>query len=113
MLVLLAVSMAAISLALVLASLVRTQAQAAAVGPAVNILMAAIGGVMVPKFVMPEVMQRLAEFSPMDWGLEGMLAVLLRGGDIAGVLLPTAKLMGFSAVMIVIAVFLFPRHDNR
>ncbi|MBI5428913.1 MAG: ABC transporter permease [Nitrosomonadales bacterium] len=109
LLVLLGVSMAAIGLALALASLVRTQAQAATIGPVVNILMAAIGGVMVPKFVMPDVMQRIAEFSPMNWGLEGMLAVLLRGSDIGGVLLPAAKLMGFAALMIVIAVLLFRR----
>lgn len=109
LLVLLGVSMAAIGLALALASLVRTQAQAATLGPVVNILMAAIGGVMVPKFVMPDVMQRIAEFSPMNWGLEGMLAVLLRGSDIGGVLLPSAKLMGFAALMVVIAVLLFRR----
>lgn len=112
MLVLLAVSMAAIGLALALASLVRTHAQASAVGPTVNILMAAIGGVMVPKFVMPEAMQRLAEFSPMNWGLEGMLAVLLRGSDMVGVLLPTAKLMGFATLMIIIAVLFFRRRAN-
>ncbi|MDH4234865.1 MAG: ABC transporter permease [Gallionella sp.] len=109
LLVLLAVSMAAIGLALALASLVRTHAQASAVGPTINILMAAIGGVMVPKFVMPDFMQRLAEFSPMNWGLEGMLAVLLRGSDLAGVLQPTAKLMGFATVMIIIAVLFFRR----
>jgi ABC-2 type transport system permease protein len=112
MLVLLAVSMAAIGLALALASLVRTHAQASALGPTVNILMAAIGGVMVPKFVMPEFMQRFAEFSPMNWGLEGLLAVLLRGSDMAGVLLPTAKLMGFATLMIIIAVVLFRRRGN-
>ena len=111
-LVLLAVSMAAIGLALALASLVRTHAQASALGPTINILMAAIGGVMVPKFVMPEVMQHLAEFSPMNWGLEGLLAVLLRGSDMTGVLLPTAKLMGFATLMIIIAVVFFRRRGN-
>lgn len=109
LLVLLAVSMAAISLALVLASLVRTQAQGSILGPIVNILMAAIGGVMVPKFVMPDFMQKLAEFSPMNWGLEGMLAVLLRGSDWTGVLWPTAKLVGFAVLMIIIAVLFFRR----
>jgi len=112
LLVLLAVSMSAIGLALALASLVRTQAQAATIGPVVNILMAAIGGVMVPKFVMPEAMQRVAELSPMNWGLEGMLAVLLRGSDIGGVLLSSAKLMGFAALMVVFAVLLFRRRMN-
>jgi ABC-2 type transport system permease protein len=112
LLVLLAVSMSAIGLALALASLVRTQAQASALGPVVNILMAAIGGVMVPKFVMPDAMQRIAEFSPMNWGLEGMLAVLLRGSDMNGVLLPSAKLMGFATLMVVIAVLLFRRRQG-
>ncbi len=112
LLVLLAVSTAAIGLALALASIVRTHAQASAVGPIINILMAAIGGVMVPKFIMPEFMQRLAEFSPMSWGLDGMLAVLLRGSDVAGVLLPTAKLMGFAALMVIIALLFFRRPAN-
>ena len=112
LLVLLAVSMAAISMALALACLVRTHAQASAVGPIVNVLMAAIGGVMVPKFVMPDVMQKLAEFSPMDWGLEGMLDVLLRGSDVAGVWLPVAKLAGFALAMVVVATLLFRRRVN-
>ncbi|MBI5626630.1 MAG: ABC transporter permease, partial [Nitrosomonadales bacterium] len=93
-LVLLGVSMAAISMALALASLVRTSAQAATIGPVVNILMAALGGVMVPKFVMPDFMQRISEFSPMNWGLEGMLDVMLRGSDMAGVVQPVSMLMG-------------------
>ena len=109
LLVLLAISLAAIGLALALASLVRTQAQGSVLGPIVNILMAAIGGVMVPKFVMPDFMQRLAEFSPMNWGLEGMLAVLLRGSDWTGVLLPTFKLVGFAAFMMIVAILFFRR----
>ncbi len=112
LLVLLAISLAAIGLALALASLVRTQAQGSVLGPIVNILMAAIGGVMVPKFVMPDFMQRLAEFSPMNWGLEGMLAVLLRGSDWVGVLQPTAKLVGFAAFMMIIAILFFRRRAN-
>ena len=113
LLVLLAVSLAAIGLALALASLVRTHAQAAAVGPILNVVMAAVGGVMVPKFVMPDFMQRIAELSPMNWGLEGMLAVLLRGGELAEVGLPAAKLGGFALVMFVVAALLFRRREIR
>lgn len=108
-LVLLGVSMAAISMALALASLVRTSAQAATIGPVVNILMAALGGVMVPKFVMPDFMQKISEFSPMNWGLEGMLDVMLRGSDMAGVAQPVSKLMGFAVLMFFAAVLLFSR----
>lgn len=111
LLVLAAVSLAAIGLALALASVVRTHAQATAVGPIVNIVFAAIGGVMVPKFVMPDFMQRIAELSPMNWGLEGMLAVLLRGGAIADVMPAVAKLGGFALVTFTAAALLLRRRE--
>jgi ABC-2 type transport system permease protein len=66
---------------------------------------------MVPKFVMPESMQRIAELSPMNWGLEGMLAVLLRGGALAEAGLPAAKLGGFALFMFAIAALLFRRRE--
>jgi ABC-2 type transport system permease protein len=112
LLVLLGVSMAAISMALALASLVRTSAQAATIGPVVNILMAALGGVMVPKFVMPDFMQKISEFSPMNWGLEGMLDVMLRGSDMAGVVQPVFRLMGFAVLMVLATAILFRRRVN-
>lgn len=104
-----AVSLAAVGMALALACAVRTHAQAAAIGPIANILMAAIGGIMVPKFVMPPFMQRLAELSPMNWGLEALLSVLLRGGGPMSVLPHAARLSGFALLMFVIALALFQR----
>lgn len=107
-----AVSLAAVGMALVLACAVRTHAQASAIGPLVNVLMAAIGGIMVPKFVMPDFMQRIAELSPMNWGLEALLAVLLRGGDVAAILPFALRLGGFAALMLAIAMMLFHRPDR-
>ncbi len=104
-----AVSLAAVSLSLALACLVRSHAQAATIGPMVNVLMAAAGGIMVPKFVMPGFMQRLVEISPMNWGLEALLTVLLRGGGVADALPQIGRLAVFAAVMFLIAVFLFRR----
>lgn len=104
-----AVSLAAVGMALALACAVRTPAQAFAIGPIANILMAAVGGIMVPKFVMPAFMQRMAELSPMNWGLEALLHVLLRGGGIAGMLPQALRLGGFAVVMFAIAVVLLQR----
>ena len=106
---LVALSLAAVGMALALACAIRTHAQATAVGPIVNVLMAAVGGIMVPKFVMPAFMQRIAEWSPMNWGLEALLSVLLRGGDIAASLPHVLRLGGFAAAMFVIAALLFGR----
>jgi ABC-2 type transport system permease protein len=101
-----AVSLAAVGMGLALAGAVRTHAQASAVGPIANILMAAIGGIMVPKFVMPAFMQRLAEWSPMNWGLEALLQVLMRGGDVAAVARLAWPLLVFAALMFALAVVL-------
>ena len=83
--ILFCISLAAICCALFVAALVRSQAQASIIGPMISILMAAFGGIMVPTFVMPLAMQKIAQFSPMNWALEGLLDVLLRGGDVYGI----------------------------
>ncbi|KQX33436.1 ABC transporter permease [Variovorax sp. Root434] len=107
-----AVSLAAVSLSLALACLVRSHAQAATIGPMVNVLMAAAGGIMVPKFVMPGFMQRLVEISPMNWGLEALLTVLLRGGGVADALPQIGRLAVFAVLMFLLAVFLFRRRAS-
>lgn len=104
-----AISLAAIGLSLALASAVRTHAQATTVGPVVNVLMAAAGGIMVPTFVMPPFMQRVASLSPMNWALEALLTVLLRGGNPAAVWPEVVRLVIFSAVMLMLAALLFRR----
>lgn len=108
--VLLSISAAAVSLALTIACLVRTHAQAATLGPILNVLMAALGGIMVPLFVMPEVMQHVAVWSPMNWALEGLLDVMLRGGDLTAVLPRVARLCGFSALTLSVAYLLIRRN---
>ena len=104
-----AISAAAVALSLALAGLVRTPAQAGTLGPAINVLMAAVGGIMVPTFVMPAFMRQLAAASPMNWGLEALLAVLLRGGGIQEVW-PYALRLGLLALAAALAaVLLFRR----
>lgn len=109
LLMLSAISAAAISFALAVASLVRTHAQASALGAMCNLLMAGIGGIMVPVFVMPPVMQTAARWSPMNWGLEGLLQVLLRHGDLAAVLPAVGRLSAFALLMCILASLLFRR----
>ncbi len=108
-LVLTSLSIAAIGFALLVACVVRTHAQANTLGPMLNILMAALGGVMVPTFVMPTAMQQLAAWSPMNWGLEGLLSVLVRHGDIADATPWAGRLLVFGGVSLLLASLLFAR----
>ncbi len=107
--VLLAISLASIGFALLIACLARSHAQANAFGPLCNIVMAALGGIMVPTFVMPPTMQTLAAFSPMNWGLEGLLTVLLRHGGLLEAAPWALRLGLFGVATLLIASHLFAR----
>lgn len=101
-----AVSLAAVACALLVASLSHTTQQATVIGGVGNILMAAIGGIMVPKFMMPKAMQILAEFSPMAWALDGFHTVMLRHGGLDVIAAPVFKLLAFAAVALAAAVWI-------
>lgn len=101
----LAVGMAAVSYGLLIANLVATTEQATIVTGATNLLLGAIGGVMVPRSIMPATLQRLSSFSPMAWGLEGFHDILLRGGDVRTIAPRALLLVGFALVTLVLAGF--------
>ena len=109
-----AVSLAAVCWALLIASLVRTSEQATVIGGVGNILMGAVGGIMVPQFLMPPAMRALAKASPMAWGLEGFHTVLLRHGGIGDIWPYAACLLLFAAASLLAAalahVFSVHRH---
>ncbi|MCE5264564.1 MAG: ABC transporter permease [Deltaproteobacteria bacterium] len=94
------VSFSAISLALLIASLARTTEQATTIGGVLNIILGALGGIMVPKFVMPGFMQDVARLSPMSWGLEGFLDIFLRNGNVSDVFPESFSLFVFGIVML-------------
>ena len=112
-LVVIAISAAAVGLALAIAGMVQTHAQASTLGPIVNVLMAALGGIMVPLFVMPETMQNIAAFSPMNWALEALLDVLLRGAGIDAVLPRISRLFAFSLLMLSAAYYFVVRRRGH
>jgi ABC-2 type transport system permease protein len=103
------VSFSAISMALLIASAARTTEQATTAGGVLNIIFGALGGIMVPKFVMPGFMQDLANLSPMSWGLEGFLDIFLRNGNISDVLPKSLYLFIFGVVMLTLTAILLRR----
>ncbi len=105
-------SFAALGWALLIAVSSRTTEQATLLGGAGNIILAAIGGIMVPKFIMPPAMQQVASWSPMSWGLEGLLDVLLRNGSWQDVLPEAARLTFLGVVAILLAWRIHSRSEN-
>lgn len=78
--------LAAVGFGVLLGTFAKTQEQSAPFGAVSVIILAALGGVWVPVFAMPEVMQWFAKISPMNWGLDAFYDVLLRQSDWMGLL---------------------------
>lgn len=106
-------SLAAVSYALLVAEVANTVEQATIFSGICNIIMAAIGGVMVPRFIMPPLMQDLSNISPMAWGLDGFFDILLRNGTIRDVLPETLALLAFAAVMLMLSNRVAARRHTR
>lgn len=107
-----ATSLAAIGLALLVATVATTTVQAFALGGALNLIFAALGGIMVPKMIMPAAMQNLAALSPMSWALEGFWDILLRRGAAAEALPECIALALFGLGCVTIATVLYRRQQS-
>ena len=82
-------------------------------GGGINIILAAIGGIMVPKSVMPEAMRQLAELSPMSWALDAFLTLLVGHGSLNDVAPWCARLLLFAAVAGASGLFLFHKRVQQ
>jgi ABC-2 type transport system permease protein len=91
---------------------VRSSEQATIFTGVSNLLLAVLGGVMVPRFVMPAGLQTLGMFSPMTWGLEGFLDVFLRQGGLAQVAPRAFLLFAFGTLSLGAAAYLFKRRQR-
>lgn len=92
-------SLATCGLGLLLAALARSAEQALLLGGGINIIVAALGGIMVPKSVMPAAMSQLAEVSPMSWALDAFLTLLVGQGSLADIAPYCLRLLLMAALL--------------
>lgn len=96
--------LAAIGLGLLLGTIAKTQEQSAPFGATFVVILAAVGGVWVPVFIMPKFMQVLSNISPMNWGLNAFYDVFLRNGSLLDILPEISLLLLFFILTISIAI---------
>ena len=97
--------LSAIGLGVLLGTLAKTQEQSAPLGATLTVLFAAIGGVWIPTFAMPHIMQLLSNISPMNWGLQAFYEVLLRGSSASSLLPKIGALLLFFISCILISIY--------
>lgn len=101
-----ALSIAAIGISSLIAVSAKSSEQATTIGGILNILLGAIGGVMVPKFIMPPAMQKLTEISPMSWGLDGFLDIFLKSANLNMVVNNVLMLIAFGVISLMISMLI-------
>jgi ABC-2 type transport system permease protein len=105
----LSASLAAIGYGIVIGKMAVSYQQAATFGSISVVILAAIGGVWIPVFVMPQVMQTVSRLSPLNWGLSGFYQIFVRDGNWFSVLPESAALLLFFIICTSVAII----YDRR
>jgi len=100
-LVSLSASLAACGYGVLIGSIATTHYQASSFGAISVIILAAIGGIWIPVYVMPDVMKSISVFSPLNWGINGYYDIFLRGYGLTSILVNCTKLVVFFGITLI------------
>lgn len=105
-------ALAATGYGIMLGVVARTNEQAAIVGPVSVVIAAALGGIMVPVFAMPQAMQAISRLSPLAWAHESFMALLVRKTPLAAVWGQLVLLLLFFGATLLVALIAMKRQRN-
>lgn len=105
-----AVALAATGYGLLIAVYFKTPQQALSFGSISVVILAALGGVWVPVFIMPDFMQTISPYSPLNWGLAAFNNLFLRNSETAAVLPDVARLLAFAGATLAASILI---HKSR
>ncbi|HNU86726.1 MAG TPA: ABC transporter permease [Ferruginibacter sp.] len=95
----------AVSYAIMIGVFSKTQEQSNGIGAVSIVLMAAVGGLLVPSFAMPQSFQFVMKLSPLHWCLEAYYGLFLEGGKLKDVALNILPLLGITLVIQLITLY--------
>ena len=107
MIVSLALALAANGLGLLVASLGKSEAQVEGLSVFLAITLSALGGMLVPAYIMPGAMKTLSLFTPHAWALAGYQDVIVRGLGVGEVIPETGVLLLFAGLFFTFAWWKF------
>ncbi len=101
----------AVSFAICVGVFAETQEQANGFGAVSVVLLAAVGGILVPSFAMPASFRHIMLISPLHWCLEAFYGLFLEGGKLNDVLVNILPLIGITLlIQVITAIGLKRKH---
>ncbi len=97
---------------MVLSQIGDTEQAVGSTGWAFNMIMAMLGGGMVPAMFLPGFLQTLGVISPVKWSIQAIEGAVWRGFTWYEMSLSLAILLGVGAVGITVGVMMLKRRDN-
>lgn len=92
-------------LGMLIAAVFKTDSQISGWSVLLALTLAALGGTMVPLFIMPDIMQNIALITPHAWALTGYQDILVRGLGFEHVLVNSIVLLGFGICFLLISLW--------
>jgi len=108
-LMIIATAFAVSSLGIFLAAIAKTRQQAQNLSTIIILIMSAIGGSMIPLFIMPSVLQKIALLSVNYWGIQGFYDIFWRLLPLEEILPKILILMSIGLIMTLASIQLFKK----
>ncbi len=111
LLVTISISLAASGYGILIGTIATSQEQSSIFGSISVVILAAIGGIWVPIFMMSETMIKVSKLSPLNWGLNAYYDIFLRNTSVSGIINYIIYLLLFS-LSCILAAWLYNRYKN-
>ena len=95
--------LAAIGFGLLIGALSSTYLQAAPIGSVLVVILAILGGIFVPNYMMPDLISKISFISPLRWGADAFYSIFARNAGIGMVLNQFFSLLVFFIVTLILS----------
>ena len=106
-LVVFSAALAATGLGVFIGMIFSSHKQVATFGSISVIILSALGGIMIPVYIMSKTMIKISKYSPLEWGLNAFNDIFLHNGGFISVYLDVVKLLLFSIFSFIVCFILY------
>jgi len=107
----LAASLAATGFGVLIGTFFSTHQQMVTFGSISVIILAALGGIFVPIYIMSKTMAKISKYSPLEWGLNAFNEIFLHQGTFINIYLDSLKLLLFASTAFLLS-FLYYKYKR-